>query len=320
MPSKVPDLTLLIPTAGRTRYLPELFASLALRGDEALEIVVGYHGCEETAGRWLAALPLPAEQVCTYAIPAGGGIPANWNAGAERARGRYLFIMGDDDAFAPGGLAAMLAAAEAGRGDLLAFERDIIDAESRPLPEITREHAAFLKGRAQGLQRIEMANAFPSPPFMSSLYRAEWLRGLRFRGEAGGAADLDLFLRAAAAGYDLEVCPGRPILYRVHAGSYTESAPLVNQALAVMAWNAGQSPAWREMAGFRAQEAWLWRGEVNARLRAGDFKGARETLRREGRRFSWQVRVRLILKAALGIREWRPQRFRMGGGGSGAAQ
>ena len=137
-----------------------------------MEIGVGYHGCEETAGRWLAALPLPAEQVCTYAIPAGGGIPANWNAGVERARGRYLFIMGDDDAFAPGGLAAMLAAAEAGRGDLLAFERDIIDAESRPLPEITREHAAFLKGRAQGLQRIEMANAFPSPPFMSSLYRA----------------------------------------------------------------------------------------------------------------------------------------------------
>jgi GT2 family glycosyltransferase len=314
MPSLFPDLTLLIPTAGRTRYLPELFASLELRGDEALEIVVGYHGCEETAGRWLAALPLPAEQVRTYAIPAGGGIPANWNAGLERARGRYLFIMGDDDVFAPGGLAVMLAAAKSGRGDLLAFERDIIDAESRPLPEITRQHAAYLKGRAQGLQRVEMANAFPVPPFMSSLYRTAWLRGLGFRGEAGGAADLDLFLRAATAGYDLEVCAGRPVLYRVHAGSYSESAPLVNQVLAVMAWNADRSPAWRGMAVFREQQAWVWRCEVNAQLRAGRFKEAREALRREGGRFSWQVRARLTLKAMLGIREWRPQRFRTGSG------
>lgn len=312
MSTFITDLTLLIPTAGRTRYLPELFASLELRGDEALEIVVGYHGCEETAGLWLAALPLPTEQVHTYTIPAGGGIPANWNAGVKRARGRYLFIMGDDDAFAPGGLALMLAAAKRGLGDLLAFERDIIDADSRPLPAITREHVAFLKGRAQGLQRVGMANAFPAPPFMSSLHRTEWLRELGFRGEAGGAADLDLFLRAAAAGYDLEVCAGRPMLYRVHTESYTESAPLLNEALAVMEWNAGQSPVWREMAVFQDQEAWLWRGEVNACLRAGCFKEARETLRREGWRLAWHVRLRLTLKAVLGIREWRPQRFRAG--------
>jgi len=312
MSSKTPDLTLLIPTAGRTRYLPELFASLELRGDEPLEIVVGYHGCEETAGRWLAALPLPAEQVRTYAIPPGGGIPANWNAGVERARGRYLFIMGDDDAFAPGGLALMLAAAKGGRGDLLAFERDIIDAESRSLPEITREHDAYLKGRNQGLQRVGMANAFPAPPFMSSLYRTAWLRGLGFRGEAGGAADLDLFLRAAAEGYDLKVCSGRPIRYRVHAGSYTESAPLVNQALAAMEWNAARLPAWRDSEGFRREEAWLWRGEINSRLRAGRFAEAREILVREGRRLSWHVRARLLLKATFCIREWRPQRFRAG--------
>ncbi|MFA6289064.1 MAG: glycosyltransferase [Opitutaceae bacterium] len=310
MSALIPDLTLLIPTAGRTRYLPELFASLELRGDESLEIMVGYHGCEETAGRWLAALPLPADQVRTYAIPAGGGIPANWNAGLERAHGRYLFIMGDDDVFAPGGPALMLAAATCGRGDILAFERDIIDAESRPLPEITREHGAYLKGRSQGLQRVGMANAFPAPPFMSSLYRTEWLSGLGFRGEAGGAADLDLFLRAAAVGYDLDVCAGRPIRYRVHAGSYTESAPLVNQALAVMEWNAARLPAWRDSEGFRREEAWLWRGEINSRLRAGRFAEVREILRHKGGRLSWHVRARLTLKAVLGIREWRPQRFR----------
>jgi hypothetical protein len=68
------------------------------------------------------------------------------------------------------------------------------------------------------------------------------------------------------------------------------------------------------MAGFREQEAWLWRGEVNARLRAGNFKVARETLRREGRRFVWHVRARLMLKAVLGIREWRPPGFRAGAG------
>ena len=312
MSAQAPDLTLLIPTAGRTRYLPELFSSLELRGDESLEIVVGYHGCEETAGRWLETLPLPRGQVRSYVIPAGGGIPANWNAGLERASGRYLFIMGDDDVFARGGLALMLAAAQGGRGDVLAFERDIIDAESRPLPEITREHGAFLKGRIPGPQRVEMANAFPSPPFMSSFYRTSWLRGLGFRGEARGAADLDFFLRAATAGYVLEVCPGRPVLYRVHAGSYTESAPLVNQALAVMEWNATESPAWRNEKGFRREEAWLWRGEINARLRAGRFAEAREILRREGGRLCWHARARLMLKAALGIREWRPQRFRAG--------
>ncbi|HSH92914.1 MAG TPA: glycosyltransferase family A protein, partial [Roseimicrobium sp.] len=98
-------LTLFIPTAGRVRYLPELFDSLALKGDESLEILVGYHGCGETAARWLEALPLPVDRVRTYALPAGGGIPANWQAGVERARGRYVFIMGDDDEFAPGGLA-----------------------------------------------------------------------------------------------------------------------------------------------------------------------------------------------------------------------
>src|SRR5690606_30668116 len=86
------DLTLLIPTAGRRDYLEKLFGSLNLRGNESLEVLVGYHGCAESMAEHLDKLPLPRERVSHYFLPAGGGIPANWNAGVQRARGRFVFI------------------------------------------------------------------------------------------------------------------------------------------------------------------------------------------------------------------------------------
>lgn len=303
-------LTLLIPTAGRTRYLADLFGSLGLKGDESLEILGGHHGCAETLAPWIDSLPLPKDRLRTYSLSAGGGIPANWNAGLERARGRYLFIIGDDDRFAPQGLARMIAAAEAGTGDIVSFERDIIDGEGAPLPSITRDHAAYLRGRKPGVQRVTLANAFPTPPFMSSLYRTEWLRARGFRGEAGGAADLDLFLRAAEEGYALEYREGRPLQYRVHAGSYSEGGKLVRQALEVLAWHAAREPRWSAQSGFCAEEAFLWRGLINARLRAGDFAEARRILQAEGRRLAWHVRLRLEMKCRLHIRELNPRRFR----------
>jgi hypothetical protein len=156
---------------------------------------------------------------------------------------------------------------------------------------------------------IHVVNAFPTPPFMSCLFRADWLRTYGFRVEAGGAADIDLFLRAAIPGYILDVRAERPIRYRVHQASYTEGGSLWMESLGVLSRVAGQEPAFRDNPEFRKAEIQLWCGEINVRLRSGRFAEVRELLRRQGWRLPRALRLRLWLKAWLRIRLLKRRRF-----------
>lgn len=120
--SDPPSLTILLTTVGR----PTLRATLAsLRGQAwrpGDEVLLAHDGpaAPGTLALWEAS-GLPGR-----AVVLGGGPHGDWghtprNLLMEEARGEYVLHMDDDDAYAPGAIAAVRAALAASRGDLFLF-------------------------------------------------------------------------------------------------------------------------------------------------------------------------------------------------------
>lgn len=101
-----PQVTVVVPTYNRPRLLREALASIAAQEDAPPfnVVVVNDAGCDVAGvlAEFSGALDLQYVN-----LSFNGGLPAARNAGCERARGRYLAHLDDDDLFLPNHLSQL---------------------------------------------------------------------------------------------------------------------------------------------------------------------------------------------------------------------
>ncbi|OON66056.1 glycosyltransferase family 2 protein [Hymenobacter sp. CRA2] len=217
-----PLLSICVPCYHRPELLTRALRSIGPLPPD-VELVVSDNStandhCEVAARRTLAG---QASHLWRYYRNAPGGTAAsNWAACLQRARGRYVLMLHDDDFLLPGGLAGIMQQLRAlsGRYQAVLFGVQVVDAEGRVLRTQTVDHAGYLEPEA-AVEQI-LTN--------SSLIRLPGMVVTREAYEAVGGPDpaqhdtddTDLWMRVTAR-YGLYRVPACTAAYTVHDGALT---------------------------------------------------------------------------------------------------
>jgi glycosyltransferase involved in cell wall biosynthesis len=118
-----PTVRVIIPTFRRERQLVAAIDSVLAQEVDALEVLVLDDSPEGSAAGAVAHLDDRIVRYERMAAPSGGRPALVRNHGIERAQGRYLYFLDDDDRVAPGGLAALVAALDARPSAAVAYGR-----------------------------------------------------------------------------------------------------------------------------------------------------------------------------------------------------
>ena len=105
-----PLLTVAIPTYNRSRYLRELLENLQapLRGELRVELIVSDNCSADDTPAVVAEFQARGMQIHSIRNSVNLGADGNFVQCYEAARGKYFWIIGDDDLLAPGALSSLL--------------------------------------------------------------------------------------------------------------------------------------------------------------------------------------------------------------------
>jgi glycosyltransferase involved in cell wall biosynthesis len=145
-----PLLSICIPTYNRLAYLRELLPPL-LRETVAVNaaarrvaLLVSSNACTDGTDEWLAEIKNPFLDARRH--PANIGGDRNFLSCVERARGEYVWLLGDDELLAPGALAAVVKALETVRPKLLILRQEKAEgAAPPPALAVHADYAAYLR-------------------------------------------------------------------------------------------------------------------------------------------------------------------------------
>lgn len=120
-PTEKPVLTIAIPTYNRASFLKELLSSLyeQVVAEPRVELVICDNASPDETPAVVAEFQQRGVAVRSIRNRENIGPDANFLACFEQARGRYVWIFGDDDIVVPGGVAAVLDVLAAKEYDLV---------------------------------------------------------------------------------------------------------------------------------------------------------------------------------------------------------
>ncbi len=116
-----PDVSVIIPTHRREREVVEAIGSALSQDGVSVEVLVLDDSPEGTAMHAVATLGDKRVQYARRAVPSNGRPALVRNEAIERAQGRYLYFLDDDDHVLPGALRALALGLEARRGAAVAY-------------------------------------------------------------------------------------------------------------------------------------------------------------------------------------------------------
>lgn len=225
-----PLVSVIIPAHDAADHLARSLQSALAQDLSTLEvIVVDDASSDATADVALtASRDDPRVVLCRSARnlgPAGAR-----NLGLRAASGHWVALLDADDAFAPGRLGRLLAAAEASRADVVADNLLLCEAGPGLPPE------PMLGPDLLGAPRLVDAPEFllrnlpiPGRPrasygFFKPVFRRAFLleHGLRYDERLRFAEDFDLYLRVLLAGARMLLVPEPGYLYAIRRGSATD--------------------------------------------------------------------------------------------------
>jgi glycosyltransferase involved in cell wall biosynthesis len=213
-----------------TVYKRLTFFEQALRSVEA-QTFQGYEViiADDSGTGAARALSLAAgdSRVRYHANAASLGVALSLRAALERARGRYIAILNDDDVWEPDFLSRLVAPLEADRHRVLAFcDHAIMNADGE-VDEVETDRNTSQFGRA-GLAEGDIADPKTFvlrhngvPLAMGAMFRAAAVAPERLVRDVAGAYDFWLSSLLAASGGAFYYVPARLTRYRVHAGMET---------------------------------------------------------------------------------------------------
>lgn len=309
-PADGPLLTICVPTYMRPETLAQALRS-AVGGDvdlAGLVSVVISDNSPTQSGPVVRRFTKTWPGSVTY-IPNAtniGQIP-NINQSLQRATGRWLLMLHDDDELVPGGLRHVVQELASGPGeDVLLFGVRVVDGRGR-----MRRHQAFPARRhlppAAALQRLLTDSSFVRMPAIV-IRRSAMIDAGFFDVAVGPSADFDLFVRLFAR-HGVTCVPGDAAIYAVHeeAATATMFAPQTIEAQMDIFERAAATGVLASFALRRARVDWFHQfilGGAYRQLRAGHVDLARSTMglfrlpavRALGRSRRWW-----LLRAGVGI-------------------
>jgi glycosyltransferase involved in cell wall biosynthesis len=231
------QVTVVVPTRNRVALLGQALGTILRQRDVDLDVVVVDEGSSDETPGWLAGLGDPRVSVVRHEEPKG--LPSARNAGIERATGTWVAFCDDDDLWAPGKLAAQLAAVAAEPGARWATCGNVsVDEALR----IIGHHRPPASGDVA--RELEAHNVVPSGG-STVLVRRDLLD------EVGGfdptftsCEDFELWNRLGHASPIAAV--DRPLIaYRVRAGNMSANTPVMreNHARVIARHRNGIDPA-----------------------------------------------------------------------------
>jgi len=217
-----PDLSICVPTYERPDLLARALGSVVEQGGilaERVELLVGDNS--PSASRAVAEARLaqwagPTQYIAN--IPSIGAIP-NFNRCLERATGRYVLMLHDDDYLLPRAIEAILDAIDRAGGDrAILFGVDIVDDHGR-----RRRRQAFRTEERllprQALFRLLSDSSFVRIP--SIVIRRDTFEAVgTFDESIGNPTDFELLIRVFAR-YGVWCQTATIAGYSVHAGAST---------------------------------------------------------------------------------------------------
>jgi glycosyltransferase involved in cell wall biosynthesis len=217
-----PLVTIAIPTFSRLHYLKEAVESALSQTYENIEVIIGDDGQSRSIQVWSEELARREPKIRYQRNERNLGLAGNWNAIADRARGEFLVIIGDDDRLLPDFVSELVDAISPDRS--VAFSNlHLIDSDGNRMQNATIQHTRFY--HRDSLPAGELADAEAvvwqnSVPISAALVRASDVRRLRFK-EDLNTPEIELFIRLAQEQGRFVFVSDYLCEYRVHPDSET---------------------------------------------------------------------------------------------------
>lgn len=224
-PRSGPTVSVIVTVYDRVRYLAEALRSVHAQGFQDFEVIVA----DDSASALVRQVVEGFGRADTRyrANPRRLGVALSVASALGAARGRYVAILNDDDAWEPGFLQDLVAPLEEDPRRVAAFsdlwtvdERGTIDAAlsetiSRRFRRADRPEGDISDpGRATVLDKAV-------PVVMGAVFRRDALDLDGFPPEVGGAYDYWIACALAGTGRPIYYVPRRLTRYRVHTGMET---------------------------------------------------------------------------------------------------
>lgn len=210
--SALADVTIVIPTRGRLRYLRQAVASALAQTVQPEVIVVRSNGD-------LAAGTIHREFHDIVVLECAGERAASRNAGYEIATGEWVLFLDDDDLLLPGALETLLAVAKRHRADVVRGSRVVFDDDI--IPDVVVgvnpvEHTVSREALIIGAEILS-----PS----QTLFRRSALPGDPFREDFVPVEDYAFGITMALRGARVIATSATTAAYRRHPGQTVGFAP-----------------------------------------------------------------------------------------------
>ena len=129
-----PVVSIVVPVYNAVAYLDGCLNSLCTQDFTAIEIIAIDDGSTDEGAKLLAQWAERDARVKIFSHPqnANCGVAATRNLGLDHARGEYLWFVDADDRVRPGAISQLLAIAQAGNADVVAFNGEDSGGGSAP--------------------------------------------------------------------------------------------------------------------------------------------------------------------------------------------
>ena len=212
--TNIPEISVLMPNYNGQDYLESAIRSTLQQTFESIELIVLDDGSTDASKSIIRSIQSEDDRLKLVELEHGGIVKA-LNRGIELSRGRYIARMDSDDLMLPDRLEQQYQYLEKHPDVLLGTQACLIDPKSRQLGMHSplESHHDILQSCLAG-----MGSAIMHPTLMTSREIMLSLSG--YREPYRHVEDLDLYLRAAAKGYQLHnLISTCGLQYRLHAKS-----------------------------------------------------------------------------------------------------
>lgn len=244
-------VSVIIPAYNAAPFISQAIESALAQTGVAVEVIVVDDGSVDQTPAKLAAFGAQIRVI----RQANAGIGLARNRGAAMARGTWLAFLDADDEWLPAKLSRQLAqigTAELGYTDRWNF------GERQGLPERLSQSMSLYQGDV--FEPLLLGNCLTISSVIIKRHRFEALGG--FDPAMRGNEDWDLYLRHCGMGGQIALCAEPLTRYRIHGGSLSRNARLMQEGRLRVLRQALQSPRGQQVplsvARRALARAWAW--------------------------------------------------------------